>query len=89
MKSRAESKRKALHLITPLHNRPPSLPPSVDHVFNIDTGAIVGVQDTASGTRIIIDGYDVHIVAGDYRVMDKDAFLHLFECAKCLLSTNS
>lgn len=49
----------------------------------------MGVQDTASGTRIIVDGYDVHIVAGDCRVMDKDAFLHLFECAKCLVLTNS
>ena len=76
-------------MIARMHHRPPSLPPSVEHVFNIDTGEIVGVQDTASGTRIIIDGYDVHIVAGDYRVMDKDAFLHLFECAKCLLLTNS
>ncbi len=80
--------RRGLRLILPLHHNPPE-DVGVEHVFNIDTGEIVGVVDVASGTKIIVSGDHVHMVAGDYKILNRDQFLHLFECAKCLLLTNN
>lgn len=79
---------RGLVLILPLHHNPPEYV-GIEHVFNIDTGEIVGVMDSASGTKIIVNDDHVHMVAGDYKILNREQFLHLFECAKCLLLTNN
>lgn len=75
-------------MILPLRHKSPEYV-GIEHVFNIDTGEIVGVMDSASGTKIIVDDNQVHMVAGDYKILSREQFLHLFECAKCLLLTNN
>jgi hypothetical protein len=68
------------------------LPPSgceIEHVFNADTGEIVGAQDAQSGTRIIFDGSNIHLVCGAYRVIHADNFNTLVDVIKCLMQTTN
>jgi hypothetical protein len=70
-------------------NKLPPLGCDIEHVFNADTGEIVGAQDAQSGTRIIFDGANVHLVCGAYRVMHPDNFNALVDTVKCLMPTTN